>query len=77
MRTAGQIDEIKTQIANPYAVDDFITYEDISNLVSLFETSNDKIHKNTGPVTVNADLSNPIFLKIISKLKNQNVRRIH
>jgi hypothetical protein len=70
MRTASQIDEIKTQINNPYAVDNFITNNNVSELISLFETSNDKIHKNTGPVVVNADLTHPLFLEIIHKLKN-------
>lgn len=71
MRDIDQITKIKQHFENPYVIDNFINSNNIVDLIALFENSNDKIHKNTGPITVTADLTNPVFAEIISKLKNQ------
>lgn len=68
MRTEEQIAEIKKRIGDPYSVKDLITKEEIVKLVDFFEKSNGKIYKNTGPVTLNIDFSDPMFSSIKDKI---------
>jgi hypothetical protein len=73
MRTLTQINQIKTRISNPYSIEDFITELDIIHLINIFDNSQDKIYKNTGPVTLNIVpfLNDTVFVKIINKLKSE------
>lgn len=81
MRSLDQINTIKSRIEEPYVLDNFLTNEDISTLVSIFNSNNQdlingyegKIKKNTGPVTLNIKpfLSNPVVEKIFSKIKEE------
>lgn len=74
MRNQKQIDAIKSRIVEPYAIDNFITYREVEMLVSLFQTTNDnKVHKNTGPVTLFIDdyLNLPIFKTLFEKIEKE------
>jgi hypothetical protein len=72
MRSTEQIDKIKQRIQNPFCVKNFLNDNDIQYLISMFEFNNNKIHKNTGPVTLNIKeyLSDPIIKKILDKLSS-------
>ena len=71
MRTFEQISKIKETIADPFAVKDFLSADDITYLVEMFHKSQEKTHKNTGPITVDLKphLADPVMKKIISKLR--------
>jgi len=73
MRILEQISQIKSRISDPYAVEDFLTPQDIAHLISLFEQAQNKIHKNTGPVTMDIGpySDDPVFIKIMDKLKTE------
>lgn len=73
MRSEQQINTIKSSFDDPKLVNNFITAEEITYLISLFENSNNtqdpyngKIYKNTGPVTL--DLSQYINDCVVSKI---------
>ena len=74
MRTTEQIEKIKNRVIDPYVVKDFLTYSEIENLVRVFDDNNEqKIHKNTGPVTLNIHpfLHYPIFQTVLKKIENE------
>lgn len=75
MRDTIAIDKIKSTIIEPYSVEDFLTISDVNHLVNLFETSDteeNKIYKNTGPVTLDIKnyLNDTVVQKIVTKLKD-------
>jgi hypothetical protein len=72
MRSFEQIEKIKQQIQDPFSVNNFLTESDIQYLINLFDISEDKIFKNTGPVTVDikSKLSDPVINTIIKNLSN-------
>lgn len=61
MRTQQQISAIKQTVTSPYSVENFLSQHEVDHLVKLFEDHQasavkgyeDKIYKNTGPVTLN------------------------
>jgi hypothetical protein len=78
MRTPEQIEKIKKDISDPYAIPGFLNRSEIEHLIRIFEgTSSHKspysplIKKNTGPVTLNLNdfYSDPVISSIIEKLK--------
>ena len=71
MRNSEQISQIKSRITDPYSVEDFITQQDITHLISIFYKEKNKIYKNTGPITLNIVpfLNDSVFIKIMDKLK--------
>lgn len=71
MRTNEQIAQIKTRIADPYTIDNILSPGEISSLVRMFAQANDKIHKNTGPVTLDLDLTEPLISSILERLKKE------
>lgn len=72
MRTLEQINQIKSRIEQPYAVEKFLTPVEVSALVQMFEdTQQGKVYKNTGPVTLNLDLSNPLIANILDRIKTK------
>lgn len=78
MRTAKQISDIKEQISDPFAVDNFLSSEDIDYLIKIYKTTNvlnpneRKIYKNTGPVTLDIRpyINDPVITKILQKIKD-------
>lgn len=71
MRTAEQITQIKSRITDPYKIDGFLTDTDIEQLINIFENHPNKLHKNTGPITVDLDLDHPLISNILSRLKKE------
>lgn len=74
MRTIEQIQKIKSRIVDPYVIKDFLTYDEIESLVKIFNSDNEsKIHKNTGPITLNIHpyLQYPIFKTVLKKIENE------
>jgi hypothetical protein len=76
MRTTEQIQKIKETISNPYAVEDFLSSDDVSHLIKLFdsqEIESNKVYKNTGPITLDIKqyLEDPVMAKIIDKLAEE------
>jgi hypothetical protein len=73
MRTSNQIQKIKKTITDPYAVADFLSFDDVDYLIKLFdsqEIESNKVYKNTGPITLDIKpyLGDSIVAKIIDKL---------
>lgn len=79
MRTEKDINRIKSRFSDPYGIYGFITEEEISHLIDLFENNNaskingyeGKVEKITGPITLNIEpfLEDPVVKKIFTKLK--------
>jgi hypothetical protein len=55
MRSEEQKLKIEKTLADPYIIDNFITEDERLQLIKYFHTSNKKIYKNTGPITVHLD----------------------
>ena len=72
MRTSEQISKITETITDPFSVENFLSADEVACLVELFNKSQEKTLKNTGPITVDLKpyFSNPIVEKIITKLKD-------
>lgn len=80
MRSKDKISTIKTTIAEPRQVIDFISQEEINYLVDIFNSSDDlnsfykgKIKKNTGPVTLDLTqfLSDLTVRSIFKKIETE------
>lgn len=71
MRNEKQIAEIQKQFSDPYVIDDFLSGDDIQHLVDIFNLAKNKIHKNTGPVTLDIKpyILDPVVLKILERIK--------
>jgi hypothetical protein len=70
MRSLEQIARIKQRITNPYQIENFLSYEEILSLVQIFEAGN-KLYKNTGPVTMDLNLTDPLIVTILERLKKE------
>jgi hypothetical protein len=73
MRSQEDISRIKSRIADPYSITDFLSQTDIEHLIELFELQEvepNKVYKNTGPITldIKPHLSDPVVSKVIDKL---------
>ena len=80
MRSQEDIARIKSRIIDPYTIENFISFEDVSHLIDLFESQKTKpntVYKNTGPVTLDIKdyLNDPIISKIIEKLKEEKLSK--
>jgi hypothetical protein len=78
MRTLEQITKIKQSIESPYSIKNFISEQEITHLINLYDTIDDcpdgyelKIKKNTGPVTLNIKilLNDKVLSSVIERLK--------
>lgn len=71
MRTAEQIEKIKSRFSDPFLVESFLTANDVQELIAIYESHSDKTYKNTGPVTVdiNQYLTTDIFKSILDKIE--------
>lgn len=76
MRNKDSIAKIKSRISNPYAIENFLSKEDVDHLISLYSneranTNSPAIYKNTGPVTLDLKnyITDPVITKILEKLK--------
>lgn len=72
MRSSEQIEKIKQRIQEPFLVKNFLTISEIQHLINLFESDENKIYKNTGPITldIKKHLSDPIINNIFKNLSN-------
>jgi hypothetical protein len=75
MRTHDQIDKIKQRIEDPYEIKNFLSTEEQSYLINLFESNKNDInsptvYKNTGPVTLDlmSFKQDPVVNNLINKL---------
>ena len=72
MRTSQQQEQIKSTFSPPFAAQDILSPSDIKTLIEQFHSDSDKIHKNTGPITVNfknSTWSSPIILSTLDKIR--------
>ena len=72
MRTSEQISKIKATITDPFSVEYFLSANEVLYLVGLFDKSQEKTYKNTGPITVDLKpyFNDHVIEKIITKLKD-------
>lgn len=72
MRTSEQISKIKATITDPFSIENFLSTYEVLYLIELFSKSQEKTHKNTGPITMNLKpyFSDSVVEKIIAKLKD-------
>jgi hypothetical protein len=55
MRTNDEIKQIKSRFRDPYSVENFLTEDQVSHLINLFDSQQieqNKVYKNTGPITL-------------------------
>ena len=76
MRRPAQIQSIKSKVSDPYAIEEFLSVDDVDYLVNLFdsqEIESNKVYKNTGPITLDIKpyLKDPVVSKIIDKLAKE------
>lgn len=69
MRTEQQKQEIIETFSEPVSIENFISQEEILELINEFNSSKEKIHKNTGPITVNIDFTKQPFVNLLDKIK--------
>jgi hypothetical protein len=72
MRTQEQINNIKQHFGDPYSVENFVSVDDIAELISIYDQNN-KTVKNTGPVTVdiNTLLDEPVFQRLLADIRTE------
>jgi hypothetical protein len=73
MRSPAQIESIKSKVSDPYAIEDFLSVDDVDHLIKLFDSQEiveNKVYKNTGPITLDIEpyLEDSVVSKIIDKL---------
>jgi hypothetical protein len=72
-RTQEQRDTIVANLSQPYTVENILTQEDIAELISIWNNRDNKIQKNTGPIT--SDLSDfkniPVLVRLFEKIKQE------
>lgn len=71
MRTQQQINDIKQTFSKAFTFQNAISHDKINFLIEHFDNSEDKIHKNTGPVVLNVFEGDGIIDDVLSFLKSQ------
>jgi hypothetical protein len=70
MRTPDEILKIKNTIQNPYEIKNILNTDEINTLINIFKNhpDTDKIHKNTGPITLSLKeyIDHPLVMKIFN-----------
>ncbi len=64
MRSEEERKSIINSFSEPVSFENILPKEYIEKLILEFRDQSDKIHKNTGPVTHNIDLENPVYLPL-------------
>jgi hypothetical protein len=73
-RTQEERDKIVSNFKDTISLENILTNDDIAELLELYKTRSNKIHKNTGPVTseLRDDFKNiPVLTKIFEKIKEE------
>jgi hypothetical protein len=74
MRTIEQIEKIKSRVSDPYKVDNFLSADDVTHLIKIFnDHAGDYTHKNTGPITLDLYpyFEDSIVKRILEDLRTQ------
>jgi len=76
MRTTSQIEKIKSDIIQPYVVDNFLTDDEVQYLINIFESRDlepAKVYKNTGPTTLDIleIMDDSVIQNVLTKVKNE------
>jgi hypothetical protein len=74
MRTEEQISKIRSRVSDPYKVDNFITQDDIDQLLKIWDDhEGDKVYKPTSPVTLDLYpyLEDDVLKKILLKIEKE------
>lgn len=72
MRSQLHKDYISSNLIEPFTIEKFLNEDEIKELISIYEQEQNKVFKNTGPITVNVndDMKDyPVFQKIFSRIK--------
>lgn len=72
MRSQTDKDFISSTIIDPYSIQQFLSNEEVEQLIELYESGHGRIYKNTGPVTVNIQtdlMEHEVFRNIKNRLK--------
>lgn len=69
MRSSEDKEFLVSRFADTIYVEEFLQSEEIQYLVELFDNSNNKIYKNTGPVTCDSIMKDPILESIVERLR--------
>ena len=69
MRSSEDKEFLVSRFADTIYVEEFLQSEEIQYLVDLFDNSNNKIYKNTGPVTCDSIMKDPILESIVERLR--------
>jgi hypothetical protein len=67
MRTPDEVEAIKRHITAPYSIDNFLSQEEVTYLLGLFDAGQ-KLTKNTGPVTVDMDRQDTVVQAVLERL---------
>lgn len=73
-RSQQDRDKIIAKLSDPYAVENFLSQDEVHELIEIHEHKTVRTHKNTGPTTTkidDEDLTIDVFKKITDRLKNQ------
>lgn len=68
MRSQQDRELLKSRFTDTICLDNFLTAEEVQYLIDLFECSDNKVYKNTGPVTSSIK-NNDIMVSIVDRLK--------
>lgn len=71
-RTQEQRDRIVSNISDPMYVENFLTPDEVGELIDMYESTQNKVNKNTGPVTTELrDLfkTDPLLKRIHERMK--------
>lgn len=73
-RTQKERDIISGNMAEPYLIENFLSPDDIAELIKLFHSKDNKVEKNTGPVT--SDITeefktHPVLKRIYEQIKQE------
>jgi len=69
MRSSEDKELLVSRFTDTIYVEEFLQPEEIQYLVELFDNSNNKIYKNTGPVTCDSIMKDPILESIVERLR--------
>jgi hypothetical protein len=69
MRSAEDKELLVSRFTDVIYADNFLRAEEISDLIDLYNRSNNKIYKNTGPVTCDSIMHDPMLAVIAQRLR--------
>jgi len=72
MRSNDEISKIKSTFSPPEVIEEFLTIDQLDRLLEIYEKTQNKIQKNTGPITVDLSpyLTDNLISLILEKIKN-------